>query len=551
MTFLSDSVMNGADWRALERAIARVMLLAGWKNIAVVGASGDNGADIVGIRTEHGKSKTWVVQVKSVVRGKYVGVNAIKEIMNALSLYNAQVAVVATNGDFYDSARKRQLELTQNGFELKLWNGKFLLSLLDKLPNTPLQKTLRPYQQEIVYKAQNIYLENGKRVFFIVATGLGKTVIAARLTKFLWEQGNRKILVLCHAQDLALQLEQSFWNELPKEVATRTFFGGIPPIVYDGINFGLYQTFLSYLNGISVKDFDVVIVDEAHHALATGFRTCLNYLKPRFLIGMTATPWRGDGKSIIDVFGEPIAKVSLVDGMSQGFLAQVDYRLFCDNIDWETVNSLSSQRLGVKDLNRKLFLPQRDEAIISVIKNVANEQISPKIIVFSPTIEHGRRMAAQLTADGLMCVSLSGENKFERRKRLLDFEAGKYIAVTSVDLLNEGIDVPDVNILVFMRATHSRRIFVQQLGRGLRVHEGKSKVIVLDFITDIRRISDVIQLDMEGRVKGNGIETVYMRDGVVRFSNIKAQSFMSAWLADVADVGGYNDTEILSFPEVF
>lgn len=550
MSFLSDSIMKGTDWRALERAVARLMMLAGWKNVAVVGASGDGGADIVGVRYEKGIPQKWVVQVKAVLRGKYIGASAINEVMRAMSRYEAQVAAVATNGDFYSSTTKKQKELKRNGFDLRLWNGVFLVSLLEHLPIYSTRKSLRPYQDEIVAKAKSIFLSNGRRAFYIVATGLGKTVIAARITDFLWNQGCRRILVLCHAQDLALQLEQSFWSELSKEVPTRVFFAGTPPLVYEGINFGLSQTFQGYLSGITESDFDVVIVDEAHHALASGFRTCIEHLQPRFLVGMTATPWRGDGKSVADVFGEPISTVSLIDGMSQGYLSQVDYRLFCDNIDWHMISELSKSNYTIKDLNKRLFLPQRDDAIISEIKKVIVEVRGPRVIIFSPSVEHGKLFADKLSLAGISCVALSGTEKIERRNRLLDFTSGKYSAVTAVDLLNEGIDVPDVNILVFMRATHSRRIFVQQLGRGLRLYDGKERVVVLDFVSDIRRIADVIKLDAEGRNKAKGPETLFLRKGFVSFNDIKAQQFMTAWLADVADIGDYDDTERLSFPEV-
>lgn len=550
MFFLSDSIMKGTDWRALERAIARLMMLSGWKNVAVVGSSGDMGADIVGIRFEKGVPQKWVVQVKSVIRGKYVGVSAVNEVTQAMSLYGAHVAAVATNGDYYSSAKKKQTDLRRNGFDVRLWNGTFLLQLLSQLPTYPERRSLRPYQDDIVTKAEEIFLSNGKRALYIVATGLGKTVIAARITDYLWDKGCKKILVLCHAQDLALQLEQSFWGEISKNIPTRVFFAGTPPLVYDGINFGLYQTFQGYLAGITEADFDAVIVDEAHHALAAGFRSCLEHLNPRFLVGMTATPWRGDGKSVTDVFGDPIATVSLIDGMSQGYLSQVDYRLFCDNIDWREIPDLSKSNYTIRDLNKKLFLPQRDDAIISEIKKTISEVKRPRIIVFSPSIEHGELFAEELSAAGISCVSLSGQDRIERRNRLLDFTSGKYMAATAVDILNEGIDVPDVNILVFLRATHSRRIFVQQLGRGLRLYDGKDKVVVLDFVSDIRRIADVIKLDTEGRNKAKESETLYLRDGFVSFNDIKAQNFMMAWLADVADIGDLDDTERLSFPEV-
>ncbi len=133
----------------------------------------------------------------------------------------------------------------------------------------------------------------------------------------------------------------------------------------------------------------------------------------------------------------------------------------------------------------------------------------------------------------------------------MDFGVGKVIAVTSVDVLNEGIDVPNINILVFLRATHSRRIFIQQLGRGLRVSPGKDKVIVLDFVTDIRRLAAVKELDKEAKEepKPGEIETVYLRDGLVRFSNQKSQAFVEAWLEDVAGLDESDEAEKLTFPD--
>ena len=228
--------------------------------------------------------------------------------------------------------------------------------------------------------------------------------------------------------------------------------------------------------GLDPDQFDVIIVDEAHHAMAQGFRTCLEKLKPRFLIGMTATPWRGDGQSLNEVFGAPIQTVSLVDGMAFGYLSKVDYRIYCDNIDWDEIPHLSKKQLTISDLNRRLFLPQRDEAVIREIKKTISEVKNPRIAVFSPSINHGQLFANMLSAEGIPTTALSCGDKTETRKRLLGFESGVYTAVTAVDVMNEGIDVPDVNILVFLRATHSRRIFVQQLGRGLRISEGKEKV---------------------------------------------------------------------------
>lgn len=552
MSFYTDDISNGYNWKGLERAIARMMEHLGWKDINVIGGAGDRGGDVLATRTEGSLIKSWVVQSKAVTGDRYIGPQALKEAINALSFYDANVAAVATNGEFTKTARQRQEQLSANGYTLKLWNGAFLKGLVEQMPEDHAGfRELRPYQDDIVHKVVASFDEGNKRAFYIVATGLGKTVIAATIARQLWTRGCHRILVLCHATDLALQLEQGFWPQLTKDIPTSVFFDGLPPRNTEGISFGLYQSLYGYLPGIDPDQFDVVIVDEAHHALAYGFRTCLEHLKPKFLIGMTATPWRGDGQSLTTIFGNPVAKVSLVDGMAMGYLSKVDYRILCDNVDWDNMQGMSEQNLSIRDLNKRLFLPQRDEAVISKLKTAIQEVGRPRIAIFSPSIEHSNRFAQMLSASGVPCAALSKVDKSERRRRLLAFASGAYQAICAVDVMNEGIDIPDVNILVFLRATHSRRIFVQQLGRGLRLSEGKDKVIVLDFVSDIRRMAEMIDMNNEGKAKGAEHEIVYLQEGFVSFSDARVESFVNMWLEDVADLSGSDDEVKLKFPEGF
>lgn len=552
MNFYTEDILNGYNWKGLERAIARMMEHLGWKDINVIGGAGDKGGDVLATRAEGTQIKSWVVQSKAVTGDRYIGPQALNEAINALSFYETNVAAVATNGEFTRTARQRQEQLAANGYTLKLWNGSFLKGLIDQMPdNHAGYRKLRAYQDDIVEKVIASYDAGKKRAFYIVATGLGKTVIAATIARLLWERGCHRILVLCHATDLALQLEQGFWSQITKGVPTSVFFDGLPPRNTEGISFGLYQSLYGYLPGIDPDQFDVVIVDEAHHALAHGFRTCLEYLKPRFLVGMTATPWRGDGQSLTTIFGDSIAKVSLVDGMAMGYLSKVDYRILCDNVDWDNMQSVSEQNLSIRDLNKRLFLPQRDEAVISELKKAIREVDNPRIAIFSPSIEHSNRFADMLSAAGIPCVALSKIDKAERRHRLLAFASGTYQAVCAVDVMNEGIDIPDVNILVFLRATHSRRIFVQQLGRGLRLSDGKEKVIVLDFVSDIRRMAEMIEMNNEGKAKGSEHEIVYLQEGFVSFSDARIESFVNMWLEDMADLSGSDDEVKLKFPEGF
>lgn len=552
MSFYTDDISNGYNWKGLERAIARMMEHLGWKDINVIGGAGDRGGDVLATRAEGSLIKSWVVQSKAVTGDRYIGPQALKEAINALSFYDANVAAVATNGEFTKTARQRQEQLSANGYTLKLWNGTFLKGLVEQMPEDHAGfRELRPYQDDIVHKVVASFDEGNKRAFYIVATGLGKTVIAATIARQLWTRGCHRILVLCHATDLALQLEQGFWSQLTKDIPTSVFFDGLPPRNTEGISFGLYQSLYGYLPGIDPDQFDVVIVDEAHHALAYGFRTCLEHLKPKFLIGMTATPWRGDGQSLTTIFGNPVAKVSLVDGMAMGYLSKVDYRILCDNVDWDNMQGMSEQNLSIRDLNKRLFLPQRDEAVISELKTAIQEVGKPRIAIFSPSIEHSNRFAQMLSASGVPCAALSKVDKSERRRRLLAFASGAYQAICAVDVMNEGIDIPDVNILVFLRATHSRRIFVQQLGRGLRLSEGKDKVIVLDFVSDIRRMAEMINMNNEGKAKGAEHEIVYLQEGFVSFSDARVESFVNMWLEDVADLSGSDDEVKLKFPEGF
>ena len=551
MNFYTDDISNGYNWRGLERAIARLMGHLGWKDINVIGGAGDMGGDVIATKQEKNQIKSWVVQSKAVTGDRYIGPQAINEAINALSFYDVNTAAVATNGEFTRTARQRQEQLLSNGYTLKLWNGAFLRALVEQMPSDHAGfRKLRAYQEQIVDKVLNAYDRGDRKAFYVVATGLGKTVIAATIARHLWERGCHRILVLCHATDLALQLEQGFWPQITKEVPTSVFFDGLPPRDTEGISFGLYQSLYGYLPGIEPDRFDVIIVDEAHHALAHGFRTCLEHLQPKFLIGMTATPWRGDGQSLSFLFGDPIEKVSLVDGMAMGYLSKVDYRILCDNVDWDNMESISQQKLTIRDLNKRLFLPQRDEAVITELHRVIKDIPNPRIAIFSPSIEHSNRFAEMLSATGVPCAALSRVDKAERRRRLLAFASGTYQAICAVDVMNEGIDVPDVNILVFLRATHSRRIFVQQLGRGLRLSEGKEKVIVLDFVSDIRRMAEMIEMNREGKAKGAEKEVLYLQEGFVSFSNARVERFVDAWLEDVADLSGSDDEVKLTFPEV-
>lgn len=554
MTFLTDGITRGTDWRAVERAFARLVLHLGWRDVRVIGQSGDAGGDVIGVVNEKGKSKIVVIQVRASTSGNYVGPEKIQQVLEALPKYSGNIAIVATNADFTASAYKRQKQLLSEGYDVRLWNGTFLQNIYSKVGDfSSAKRPLRSYQQELVDRCLTKFERGSKTASFIVATGLGKSVIASELLSLLFNRGFRRALVLCHTRPLASQLEQAFWSQISKKVPTRTFFAGMPPSMEEGVDFGLYQTLQGYLSGLSPDAYEVVIVDEAHHALACGFTRVIQHLCPKLLVGMTATPWRGDGLPMEMLFGQPVGAVSVVDGMKLGFLAHVDYRIFTDTIDWRLVaEKANSKKTRIRDLNKKLFIPQRDEAVIDSINKVAREVANPKIIVFCASIEHGKRFAALMNISStLSCSELSGVDRVEQNRRLMEFASGRINAVTAVDLLNEGIDVPDVNIIVFLRPTHSRRIFIQQLGRGLRIspETGKQSVIVLDYVTDIRRLADAAAIDTEANSSTNSVFCdLIVGKSMISFQSERTKSFVEQWFADVTDLGDADDSSFLEFP---
>jgi superfamily II DNA or RNA helicase len=294
------------------------------------------------------------------------------------------------------------------------------------------------------------------------------------------------------------------------------------------------------------------MVDEAHHVSENGqLAELLDVLSESAQFGATATPWRGDQFDIRHRFGEPSYVLGIEDGMRLGYLADVNYRLFADNIDWEFVRSASEHSYTLKDLNTRLFLPERDEAIRDHLIDSWRTTMSPRAVVFCRTVEHAERMAELLKQipqwKGAHAVHARLDRR-ERQLRLLRFRNGDSSIITAVDVLNEGVDIPDVNIICFARVTHSRRIFVQQLGRGLRLRPGKRYVEVLDFVSDIRRVAAILSLS--GSVAADEIETLRLaqRGTTFGFSDQRAESLMREWIKDAASLETALDDARLQFP---
>jgi superfamily II DNA or RNA helicase len=294
----------------------------------------------------------------------------------------------------------------------------------------------------------------------------------------------------------------------------------------------------------------LVMVDETHHVGEDGqFDRILGELTDSLQFGVTATPWRGDKYDIESRFGTASYKLGIEQGMRRGYLTAVDYRLFVDNIDWDAVRDASIHQYSLKELNSRLFLTQRDEAVIEALIEAWHTTPSPRGIVFCQTIQHCERIEQLLreVPEWRNASALHTEMPMrERQQRLLDFRAGRVPILAAVDILNEGVDVPDVNILTFARVTHSRRIFVQQLGRGLRLREGKEKVLALDFVSDIRRVAAL--LNLRRQLDADDVEVLpRVPQPKIEFNDLRAESLLEQWILDAADLETANDEAKLQF----
>jgi superfamily II DNA or RNA helicase len=407
---------------------------------------------------------------------------------------------------------------------------------------------LRDYQDAAV-SALWSDLQHRRRALLILATGLGKTVIGGEIIgRYLRENPDRDVLVVAHTKDLVNQLERALWRHLPKRVKTQVLTSDDRAADLGGLT---SATTASALNAV-LRGWrpGLVMVDETHHVGEDGqFDRLLGELADDLQFGVTATPWRGDKYDIESRFGDASYKLGIEKGMRRGYLAAVDYRLFVDNIDWDAVRDASVNQYSIKELNSRLFLTQRDEAVIEALIEAWHTIPAPRGIVFCQTIQHCERMQELLrqVPEWRNASALHTEMpKRERQQRLLDFRAGRVPILAAVDILNEGVDVPDVNILAFARVTHSRRIFVQQLGRGLRLREGKEKVIALDFVSDIRRVAAL--LNLRRQLDAEDIEILpRVPQPRIEFNDLRAESLLEQWILDAADLETANDEAKLQF----
>ncbi len=332
---------------------------------------------------------------------------------------------------------------------------------------------LRGYQQEAIDNLK-LMRENGETIALLYhATGVGKTVTAATDAKAV---GGRT-LFLVNALKLADQAEQAFANIWAE--ASRGKFTGSFKDTNAQVIFATVQSISRSLIEFSPESFDYIIVDECHHAAAKTYSQIFSYFKPKFILGLSATPERSDGEDMLELFQNVAHKMDLQAAVEKGILAPVRCIRIKTDIDLTDVR-INGIKYNSQDLESKLFIPERNQLLADTyIKYVNNK----KTVIFCASVHHATEVAKLLREQGIVAESVSGQDKIEARNKVLsEYENGDVNVLCACDLLNEGWDSPRTEVLFMARPTMSKTIYMQQLGRGTRKSEGKEDLLVFDFV---------------------------------------------------------------------
>ena len=349
------------------------------------------------------------------------------------------------------------------------------------------------YQQEILDKLEAERAVRGyTRNLVVAATGTGKTVISALDYKRFRKQNPGKpcrLLFVAHREEILRQSLYTFRAVLKDANFGELFVGNNRPESIDHL-FMSIQMFNS--QGFAEKTasdfYDYIVVDEFHHAAAPTYQKLLTYYQPKILLGLTATPERMDGKSILSYFGNRIAaEIRLPEAIDRKLLCPFQYFGVTDTVDLNTLK-WSAGGYDKNELSNLYTLSgavanRRADLVVSSLLRYVTDIDEVKGLGFCVSVEHAEFMCHYFNSRGIPSIFLTGKSSDEERKtakgRLVSGEV-RFIFV--VDIYNEGVDIPEVNTVLFLRPTESLTIFLQQLGRGLRLAEGKDCLTVLDFI---------------------------------------------------------------------
>ncbi|WP_439695548.1 DUF3427 domain-containing protein [Mucilaginibacter sp. AW1-7] len=406
-----------------------------------------------------------------------------KEINHIIDKFKKTFETYWVDKDFepYEFGRDKQ-KLSAALKQQKSYDKQSITSFFDLKPF--------PYQDEILEKLQSERIvHNRYKNLVVAATGTGKTVISAfDYRNFKNNNPRARLLFVAHRKEILEQAQNTFQHILKNANFGELWVDGQEPDNYEFV-FASVQTLANQISKLALSPgfYDFIIIDEVHHIAASSYRPILAQFDPQVLLGLTATPERGDGEDILkDFCGVIAAEIRLPEALNRKLLSPFQYFALSDNVDLSKL-SWKNGRYEINELT-KLYT-ESDRRVGDILANCdkyLTDVHDVRALGFCVSMEHARYMAEKFNMEGLKADYLTSENSANRetiRERLRNKEIN-YLFVR--DIFNEGVDIPEIDTVLFLRPTESLTIFLQQLGRGLRLAPNKDCLTVLDFVGNAR-----------------------------------------------------------------
>lgn len=406
--------------------------------------------------------------------------------------------------EMFDDNLFRQNEILRKGYGLIRFSYSHLQSpawrqlvmdslrdfIADHAPSLLSEYTLAPNQVQVealdsLQHARDV--RGWSKGVVVMPTGTGKTILSALDAQ---RMGGR-VLFLVHRLDILAQSMDAYrkvWGKLNEGLLTgvETYNERDCQVLFASKD-TLRQP--EVLARYAPDYFDYLVVDEVHHGQSPSYQEILRHFRPRFMLGMTATPDRTDRKDIFELFDyNKVYEIPLSEVIERGYLVPFTYIGLTDDIDYTRIR-FQNNRYRVDDLERQLIIPERNKAILDAYLD-PTKGAGDKAIGFCVSIAHADRMAEYFSEQGVAAAAVYS-GKPDRDEIIARFRNDELQIVFTVDLFNEGMDFPNVRVLLFLRPTESKTVFLQQLGRGLRLCSGKDRVRVLDFIGNYKRANQI------------------------------------------------------------
>lgn len=339
---------------------------------------------------------------------------------------------------------------------------------------------LRPYQETARQKVQEEWEEGKKRTLLVLPTGTGKTIVFSKIIEDRVKKGER-VLVIAHRGELLEQASDKLYKSTGLKTATekaeQTSLGSFYRVVV-----GSVQTLQreKRLNQFPPEYFDTIVIDEAHHAISDGYQRVLQHFENANVLGVTATPDRGDMRNLGSYFDSLAYEYSLPEAIKSGYLSPIKALTIPLKLDLSNVKQQAGD-FSTKDLGTAL-----DPYLEQIAEEMKKQCLNRKTVVFLPLVKTSQKFRDILNQHGFKAAEVNGEST-DREQVLKDYEEGKYNVLCNSMLLTEGWDCPSVDCVIVLRPTKVRALYSQMVGRGTRLAPGKKELLLLDFLWHTER----------------------------------------------------------------